>query len=206
MNDASVKWNVKSPFWLEFIHAVEPAFRFSGCVCGTKQYAAVRLVHVVLSLISQIYLLINFKQYEKNATIFLIVTEFTFFLFVFIFRSIFTTDLLFLFVLDGDFNHKMLFMKRVTKKKIRLLYFLLAIAIFAERLSTLTIFCSSIKKARTIRSRTHWWQSTPPYVRATVFWRFEMRERSNGRVGRMPFNFSLHWPHFGTFLRFLTYW
>lgn len=77
---------------------------------------------------------------------------------------------------------------------------------FGARLRTFTIFCSSIKNARTMRSRTHWWHNTPPYVRATVFWRFDMRERSLGRDGRMPLSFSLHWPHFGTFLRFLTYW
>lgn len=59
-------------------------------------------------------------------------------------------------------------------------------------LRTLTTFCSSIRKARMMRSRRHLWHKTPPNVRDTVFKRRDMRGRSLGRVGVIPFNFSLH--------------
>ena len=83
---------------------------------------------------------------------------------------------------------------------------LAGLAISLWLLRAFTIFCSSIRKARMIRSRKHPWHKTPPYVRATVFCRLDKRERSQGRVGRMPFNFSLHCPHLGTLLFFFTYW
>lgn len=65
-------------------------------------------------------------------------------------------------------------------------------------LSTFTTFCSSIRKARMIRSRKHLWHKTPPNVRDTVLRRRDMRGRSLGRDGVTPFNFSLHWPQRGT--------
>ena len=48
-----------------------------------------------------------------------------------------------------------------------------------------TIFCSSMRKARTILSRTHLWQHEPPYVRDTVFMRRDMEHLSIGRDGRI---------------------
>src|SRR5690349_4465479 len=59
-------------------------------------------------------------------------------------------------------------------------------------LRTLTTFCSSIRKARMIRSRKHLWQRTPPNERETVLRRRAIRGRSLGRDGVIPFNFSLH--------------
>lgn len=61
-----------------------------------------------------------------------------------------------------------------------------------------TIFCSSIRNARTIRSRTHLWQRDPPYVLDTVFRRFDILLRSSGREGVIPCSFTLQSPHFGT--------
>jgi hypothetical protein len=58
----------------------------------------------------------------------------------------------------------------------------LAGAMAACCLSTFfTIFCSSIKKARTMRWRTHWPHREPPYARDTFFCRLLMRWYSDGR-------------------------
>lgn len=70
---------------------------------------------------------------------------------------------------------------------------------------TLTTFCSSMRKARMMRSRKHLWHKTPPNVRETDLRRRDMRGRSLGRDGVTPFNFSLHWPHRGTVRGFFTY-
>lgn len=45
----------------------------------------------------------------------------------------------------------------------------------------LTIFCSSIKNALTMRSRTQLPQREPPYARRTVFWALEVVAYSRGR-------------------------
>lgn len=51
-----------------------------------------------------------------------------------------------------------------------------------DSLSTFfTIFCSSIKKARTMRSRTQLAHLDPPYARWTVFFGREIWEYSRGR-------------------------
>jgi len=68
-----------------------------------------------------------------------------------------------------------------------------------------TIFCSSIKNARTIRLRTQLAHREPPYARVTVFKRFVMRVFSRGRAGVMPRNFSWQSPHFGIAPFFFVY-
>lgn len=51
----------------------------------------------------------------------------------------------------------------------------------ASRMTFLTIFCSSIRKARTTRSLTQLAQRLPPYARCTVFFGREIWAYSRGR-------------------------
>lgn len=170
-----MKWTMRAAsnqmsnrtFWLE-IHSRGCAvlsvqwmhLRYKTNVCGyshSYMWCAINAIWCQEKLCLKSQLTTKKNERNTNATI-LIVTEFTFF---FIFRINFhnwsSSD-----IGSGwsGFNRKM-FSFSGENDKIRLVYFLAA-ATLAERLNTFTIFCSSIKKARTIRSRTHRWQSTPP--------------------------------------------
>jgi hypothetical protein len=81
------------------------------------------------------------------------------------------------------------------------------LATVAWALSTLlTIFCSSMRKARTTRWRTQRGQRQPPYERLTVFMRRDMRLHSTGRAGTTPLSLILQSPHLGNDGFFLMYW
>merc|ERR1719346_789964 len=70
----------------------------------------------------------------------------------------------------------------------------------------ITIFCSSMRKARTIFSLTALWLNTPPYALDTVFRRFESLVFSWFVAGLTPFNLSPVIGHFGTDGLFFKYW
>ena len=70
--------------------------------------------------------------------------------------------------------------RRAAPQKLSRRVYALGSAALAFR-TFLTILFSSIRKARTMRSRTQPAQREPPYARETFFWRLEMREYSIGR-------------------------
>merc|ERR1712166_904870 len=65
-----------------------------------------------------------------------------------------------------------------------------------------TIFCSSIRKARTMRARTHLAQREPPYARDTFFLFFARRAYRVGFSTGIPWRAEWQSPHFGA-LHFL---
>merc|ERR1711956_12742 len=75
-----------------------------------------------------------------------------------------------------------------------------------SRIRRLTSFCSSIKKARTIFSRTALWLKTPPYALKTFFLRRDSLFLSAGLLGLIPFSLTPVMGHFGRAGLFLRYW
>merc|ERR1740122_679101 len=75
-----------------------------------------------------------------------------------------------------------------------------------SRIRRLTSFCSSIKKARTIFSRTALWLKTPPYALKTFFLRRDSLFLSAGLLGLIPFSLMPVMGHFGRAGLFLRYW
>ena len=61
----------------------------------------------------------------------------------------------------------------------------------------LTIFCSSMRKARTMRDRVQWLHREPPYARVTVLLGLERFLASIGRVALMPQSSLPQSPHLG---------
>ena len=59
----------------------------------------------------------------------------------------------------------------------------------------MTIFCSSMRKARTMRDRVQWLHREPPYARVTVLLGLERFLASIGRVALMPQSSLPQSPH-----------
>merc|ERR1719235_482479 len=69
-----------------------------------------------------------------------------------------------------------------------------------------THFCSSMRKARTMRAFTQAAQRVPPYARFTRRSRFLRRRYSVGARQGMPISAFLQSPHLGPCRTFLTVW